>query len=112
MKEDILQEGRLYYTMGEVSAMLGENTSLVRFWAEQFPKFIKPARNNKGNRLFTPSDVSNFKIIYHLVKEQGLTLEGARKRMTDNKEGTDHRVEIIDKLKEIKECLLQVHDNL
>ena len=99
---------KLYYTIGEVSEILGENTSLVRFWAQKFPDFIKPARNKKGNRLFSAQDLSNFKVIYYLVKECGMTLEGAHKRMKDNISGVDKRVEVISKLTGIKEKLLNV----
>lgn len=103
---------KLYYTIGEISEILGENTSLVRFWAQKFPDFIKPARNKKGNRLFTAQDLANFKIIYHLVKERGMTLGGANKRMKENIEGEDKRVEVISKLQNIKAKLLQVSDVL
>lgn len=96
---------KLYYTIGEVSEELEVNTSLVRFWAGKFPEFIKPARNKKGNRLFTARDMANFKVIYYLVKERGMTLEGAAKRMKDNITGEDKRVEVITRLTAIKEKL-------
>ena len=96
---------KLYYTIGEVSELLDVNAPTVRFWAGKFPDFIKPARNKKGNRLFTAKDVANFKMIYYLVKERGMTLEGAAKRMKDNITGEDKRVEVISKLTAIKEKL-------
>ncbi|OJV20717.1 MAG: MerR family transcriptional regulator [Bacteroidetes bacterium 41-46] len=99
---------KLYYTIGEVAELLGENTSLVRFWAQKFPEFIKPARNKKGNRLFTADDVSNFKLIYYLVKERGMTLDGALNRMKDNKDGVDRRVDVIESLTGIKERLQEI----
>ena len=99
---------KLYYTIGEVAELLGENTSLVRFWAQKFPDFIKPARNKKGNRLFTADDVTNFKLIYYLVKERGMTLEGAYNRMKDNKDGVNRRVDIIESLTGIKERLQEI----
>ncbi|MBQ7017576.1 MAG: MerR family transcriptional regulator [Bacteroidales bacterium] len=99
---------KLYYTIGEVSEILGENASLVRFWAGKFPDFIKPARNKKGNRLFTARDLANFKVIYYLVKERGMTLEGAAKRMKDNITGEDKRVEVISMLTSIKEKLQNI----
>lgn len=103
---------KLYYTIGEVAEILNENTSLVRFWAQKFPEFIKPARNKKGNRLFTADDLSNFRLIYYLVKERGMTLEGATKRMKDNKTGVDRRVDVIETLTGIKQRLLEVSDSL
>jgi DNA-binding transcriptional MerR regulator len=103
---------KLYYTIGEVAEMLNESTSLVRFWAQKFPEFIKPARNKKGNRLFTAEDLANFKIIYYLVKERGMTLEGAANRMKDNKTGEDRRVDVITALNNIKSRLLEISDSL
>lgn len=103
---------KLYYTIGEVSEMLDVNAATVRFWAGKFPDFIKPARNKKGNRLFTAKDMANFKVIYYLVKEQGMTLEGAAKRMKDNITGEDKRVEVISRLTAIKEKLMGIADEL
>lgn len=103
---------KLYYTIGEVAAVLDENTSLVRFWAQKFPEFIKPARNKKGNRLFTAEDLANFKVIYYLVKERGMTLEGAAKRMKDNKTGEDRRVDVITSLNHIKDSLVEISESL
>lgn len=103
---------KLYYTIGEVADLLGENTSLVRFWAQKFPDFIKPARNKKGNRLFTADDVSNIKLIYYLVKERGMTLEGAQNRMKDNKDGVDRRVDVIESLTGIKDRLQEIQKML
>ena len=103
---------KLYYTIGEVSQELDVNASLVRFWAGKFPEFIKPARNKKGNRLFTAKDMANFKVIYYLVKERCMTLEGAAKRMKDNITGEDKRVEVIGRLVAIKEKLLAISNEL
>jgi len=100
----------MYYTIGEVAEMLGESTSLVRFWSTTYSEFIKPVRNKKGNRLFTAGDVANYKIIHHLVKERGMTLEGARKRMHDNKEGEDRTVDIMASLNKIKAQLVEIRD--
>ncbi|MFA6769744.1 MAG: MerR family transcriptional regulator [Bacteroidales bacterium] len=103
---------KLFYTIGEVAEILGENRSLVRFWSQTFPEHIKPARNKKGNRLFTAQDLSNFKIIHYLVKEIGMTLDGAAKRLKDNKSGVDRRVDVINMLTGIKEHLASVSDSL
>ncbi len=70
----------MYYTIGEVASMLHVNTSHIRFWSKQFD-VIKPATNKKGNRLFTAKDIENFKVIFHLVKEKGFTLKGAKIEM-------------------------------
>ncbi|MCF0166518.1 MAG: MerR family transcriptional regulator [Bacteroidales bacterium] len=99
---------KLYYTIGEVAQSLGENTSAIRFWSEQFSDIIKPARNKKGNRLFTPADVENMKTIHYLIKTQGLTIEGAKARMKQNPEGANNRVEIIERLTAIKNQLMDI----
>ena len=103
---------KLYYTIGEVAEILNENTSLVRFWAQKFPEYIKPARNKNGNRLFTADDLANFRLIYYLVKERGMTLDGASKRLKDNKSGVDRRVDVVEILTGIKDRLLEVSDSL
>jgi DNA-binding transcriptional MerR regulator len=84
--------------------MFDVNTSLIRFWEKEFD-MIKPKKNKKGNRLFTKQDVDNFHIIFHLVKEKGMTLRGAKKKMKENKEDTEHNFEIIRSLEQIKEML-------
>lgn len=102
---------KLFYSIGEVSEMLGVNPSLIRFWEKNFT-IIKPQKNKKGNRLFTVKDIEILKLIYHLVKEKGMTLEGAQKRLKDNKEGEDRSFEVIDRLTKIKEMLLDVSSRL
>jgi DNA-binding transcriptional MerR regulator len=74
---------KLYYTIGEVASMFNVNTSLIRFWEKEFT-IIQPKKNKKGNRLFTPKDIINFNKIYHLVKEQGFTLDGAKNALKNN----------------------------
>ena len=95
---------KLYYSIGEVARMFDVNTSLIRFWEKEFD-IIKPKKNKKGNRLFTKQDIDNFHIIYHLVKENGMTLKGAKKKMKENKEDTEHNFEIVRSLEQIKEML-------
>ena len=102
---------KLFYSIGEVAKMFDVNTSLIRFWEKNFD-VIKPKKNKKGNRLFTKADINNFKLIFHLVKEQRLTLEGARKKLSENKEGTVNNFEAIESLKRIKEMLLEIRETL
>jgi DNA-binding transcriptional MerR regulator len=102
---------KLYYTIGEVADMFGVNTSLIRFWEKEFD-IIKPKKNNKGNRLFTQKDVDNFHIIYNLVKERGMTLKGAQKKMSDNKEDAVDDFEILKRLKDIREQLVILNNSL
>ena len=103
---------KMIYTMGEVAQMLGENASAVRYWSNYFEKFIKPQRNAKGNRLDHPEDVETLRQIQYLLKNQGLTLEGARQRLTEDRRSVDKRVKAIGVLRGIREELVQVRKAL
>jgi DNA-binding transcriptional MerR regulator len=94
--------------MGEVAQELGENTSAIRYWSNYFEQFVKPQRNAKGNRLYHPEDIETLKQIQYLVKNQGLTLEGARQRMVEDRRSVEKRVKVLGWLKEIREDLVQV----
>lgn len=100
-----------YYGIGEVADAFGVNTSLIRFWEKEFD-IIQPKKNAKGNRKFTPEDIKNLELIYHLVKERGFTLEGAKTHLKENKKKTLDKFEIIRKLEGIKAELLKIKDQL
>jgi DNA-binding transcriptional MerR regulator len=102
---------KLYYSIGEVADMLKVNTSLIRFWEKNFD-IIKPHKNKKGNRYFTKEDIENLKLIYHLVKEQRMTLEGAQKKLSENKQSVSDNYKIIESLTGIKQMLLEIRDQL
>lgn len=97
--------------MGEVSEMFCVAPSLIRYWEKHFT-VIKPVRNKKGNRLFTPADIENFKIIYHLVKERGMTLEGAQRTMKQNRKGYLRDAELLERMQHIRALLLEVREEL
>lgn len=97
---------KLYYSIGEVAKAFNVNTSLIRFWEKEFD-IIKPKKNNKGNRLFTPKDVENFKTIYYLVKVKGHTLEGAKQTLM-NKNSKMEEIDIVTRLENIKEELIKL----
>jgi DNA-binding transcriptional MerR regulator len=101
---------KLYYSMGEVTKAFQVNASLVRFWEKEFP-ILKPKKNSRGNRKFTPADVKNLRTIYHLVKQRGFTLEGARGYMKSHKDELD-TFEIIRKLEHVKSELLKIKEQL
>ncbi|MBR4740495.1 MAG: MerR family transcriptional regulator [Bacteroidales bacterium] len=103
---------KMIFTMGEVAQELGENTSAIRYWSNYFEQFVKPQRNAKGNRLYHPEDIETLKQIQFLVKNQGLTLEGARQRMTEDRRSVEKRVKALDMLKEIRADLIQVKKSL
>jgi len=102
---------KLYYSIGEVAKMFDVNNSLIRFWEKEF-SIIKPKKNKKGNRYFTDKDIDNFKIIFHLVKERGYTLDGAKKKLRENKEDTIQNVEIVNQLKDIRAQLVAIREAL
>ena len=100
------------YTIGEVAEILGESVSLVRFWSNEFTKFIKPQRNAKGNRLYTKEDIETFKHIHLLVKVEGLTLEGAAKRRKGDKKDVISKSRVLESLKAIREQLSEIRESL
>lgn len=100
-----------YYSIGEVAKMFEVSTSLIRFWEGQF-SILKPKKSRKGNRLFTPKDIDNLHVIYHLLKEKGYTIEGAKKKLKENKDDVLKQAEIVHSLKKIKAFLLSVKKGL
>ncbi len=100
-----------YYGIGEVASAFGVNTSLIRFWEKEFD-IIKPKKNAKGNRKFTPDDINNLKFIYHLVKERGFTLDGAKTHLKEEKKKTLANFEIVSKLEDIKSQLVKIKNQL
>ncbi|MEC5394010.1 MerR family transcriptional regulator [Bergeyella sp. RCAD1439] len=101
---------KLYYSIGEVAKAFDVNTSLIRYWEQEFP-ILRPKKNKKGNRYFTPEDLANLKIIYHLVKEKGYTLDGARVALTTNAKIAE-TVSMIDRLEFVKAELVKLKESL
>ncbi|AYO57662.1 transcriptional regulator [Chryseobacterium sp. 6424] len=101
---------KLYYSIGEVAKAFDVNASLIRYWEQEFP-VIKPKKNKKGNRYFTPEDIKNLQIIYHLVKEKGYTLDGARVALATNGKISE-TVSIINRLEFVKAELQKLKDSL
>ena len=102
---------KIYYSIGEVAEMFDVNRSLIRHWESKFD-CIKPTKNKKGNRLFTASDVEKLKQIYHLVKEQGMTLEGANKVLKRSGKGVSRDAELLERLQKIRAALEEVREEL
>lgn len=100
-----------YYKIGEVAKAFNVNTSLIRFWEKEFEE-LKPKKNAKGDRKFTPEDINNLKLIYYLVKDKGFTLEGAKTHLKEEKKKTLKNFEIISKLEHIKNELLKFKQQL
>ena len=106
-----LQEGKRYYSIGEVAKAFDVNASLIRFWDKEFD-ILKPKKNAKGNRMFTPEDVKNLQLIFHLVKERGFTLEGAKTHLKEGQQKTLDKFEIISKLEAVKAQLTAIKNQL
>ena len=96
---------KLFYPIGEVAKMFDVSVSSIRYWEKEFD-ILKPKKNKKGNRMFTKKDLDNLKIIYHLTKERGFTLEGAKKKLRENKTDTIDNIEIINHLRNIRNFLV------
>ena len=100
-----------YYKIGEVAKAFSLNTSHIRFWENEFD-ILKPKKNKKGNRLFTQEDIKNLQLIYHLVKEKGYTLEGAKSKMKERPKELKGNVEIINRLETIKAELIKIKNQI
>ena len=103
---------KLYYSIGEVAEILGENTSLVRFWTNSFAKYIRPKRNLKGNRIYTKDEGDFLRQLHYLIKDKGLTLEGAAKQLASDKKKVEATVQILDTLKGIRQLLANIRNSL
>jgi DNA-binding transcriptional MerR regulator len=102
---------KLYYSIGEVSRMLDLPVSTVRFWENEF-NILKPMKNKKGNRLFTATDIKNLMIIQRLLKEEGMTLAGVKRKMSGKWDEANHNFEISESLQKIKTLLIDLRDNI
>ena len=102
---------KMYYTMGEVAAMFDVKQSLLRFYEKEFP-VLQPKKNKKGNRLFSLEDIENLKVIFHLIRDKGYTINGAKDHLRNNSGETKDTQRVIDSLENIKKFLLEVRDQL
>ncbi len=103
---------KLYYSIGEVAEVLGESISCVRFWTNSFPKQLHPRRTAKGNRQYSAEDIEELRKIQYLVKQQGLTLEGAQKQLEADGSKADKAVKVADTLKAIRAQLVEIKETL
>jgi DNA-binding transcriptional MerR regulator len=109
MKIDLPE--KRYYTIGEVAKAFNVNTSLLRFWEKEF-KEIEPKKKTSGVRKYTPKDVENILLIYHLLKEKGMTIEGAKNQLKVSKSAEENKMSLLKKLAGIKKELEDLQDNL
>jgi DNA-binding transcriptional MerR regulator len=102
---------KLYYSIGEVADMFQVNPSLIRYWEKEFD-VLNPRKNKKGTRFFTQEDIQNFHLIFHLVKERGLTIKGAQMKLKENREDTINTFEVVKVLKNVREMLMEIKDEI
>ena len=102
---------KLYYSIGEVAEMFSVAPSLIRFWESEF-ELIQPKKNRKGNRQFTKEDIDHVRTIFHLVKEKGFTLQGAKEMLKNDTQSVKDKMEMIDALKKVKHFLAEVREKL
>lgn len=102
---------KVYYSIGEVAEMFHVKPSLIRYWEKEFD-ILKPHKNKKGTRFFTREDIRNFHLIYHLVKERGMTIKGARLKLKENREETESTFEVVRILQKVKDMLLEIKDSI
>lgn len=105
------QSDKYYFSIGEVARMFNLSISNIRFWEQEF-EILRPKKNKKGDRFFTRQDIDNLKIIYHLLKEKGYTIEGARKKLLQSPDQVNDRVAMIDSLKRVRSFLIQLRQQL
>lgn len=103
---------KLYWTIGEVAEMLGETVTLVRSWSNAFPRLVRPKRNAKGNRLYSADDVEALRQLHHLVRDKGMTLEGAGRMMLRERTAVRDEMKVLESLKAIREQLLELRNSL
>ncbi|MDR1666566.1 MAG: MerR family transcriptional regulator [Bacteroidales bacterium] len=103
--------GKHFYTIGEVAEKLGLTASLIRYWENEFD-IIRPQKNKKGNRLFTQKDIEAISLIRHYVKERGMTLKGVRKKIRENRLDADNNFHVVHSLKQMRAFLLEIKDHL
>jgi DNA-binding transcriptional MerR regulator len=103
---------KLFWTIGEVAEILGENVSLVRYWTNRFTKLLKPSRTSKGSRRYTAEEIETLKQLHYLIKTKGLSLDGAEMQIISDNSKVSYRVKALDSLKEIRTQLIEIKKNL
>lgn len=103
---------KLYYTIAEVAQMLEESPSLVRFWSNKYPRYVKPRRTAHGNRCYTAEDIAALREIHHLIRDLGMTHEGAMAKMAADRRTVAGKVQALERLKAVREQLQEIKSSL
>lgn len=111
MEED-KKSRKLYYSIGEVSRMVGIETPTLRYWEREFSFYLSPRKTKKGTRFYKEEDIEKIRMIIYLRNEKGLGIEGIRKKLRDNPNDTVQNHEIISRLKKIKKELQNIIDEI
>lgn len=111
MTKSNIDSKKLYYSIREIADDLGVNISLIRYWEKEFPN-VRPKKNSKGVRFFKEKDLEQLRLIYHLVKERGMTLKGAKEHIKESKGSDDANFQIVSRLKEVRKDLVSLIDAL
>lgn len=106
------KELKLYYSIGEVAEIFGVTETLLRYWEKEFPTIITPRKSGRNIRQYTKEDIEQVRLVYHLVKEKGMTLQGARQVLKGNKTAAVQTMEVINRLKSIREELISIRDEI
>lgn len=104
-------ERKQFYSISEVAKIIGVNETALRFWEKEF-KEINPRRSGRGIRFYSNDDLETIKLIHYLTKEKGLTLEGARKRLKENRKKEASAMDVLQRLQEIRSELLAIRNNI
>ncbi len=106
------KELKLYYSIGEVAEIFGVTETLLRYWEKEFPTVITPRKTGRNIRQYTKDDIESVRLVYHLVKEKGMTLQGARQVLKGNRAAAVQTMEGINRLKSIREELLSIKNEI
>lgn len=107
----VLNEEKLYYSIGEVADMFGVSKSLIRYWETEFT-VLKPHKNSKGDRRFTKENIDQLQLIFDLVKNRGFTIEGAKNEIKQNKDTLKQKQAVLHKLVDLKLAMQELRDSL
>lgn len=112
IEEQPINDKKLYYSIGEVSKMFDVRDSTLRYWEKEFPSYIKPKKNSKGDRSYTKKDIENIRLIHHLVRQSNMKIKGVKDILKNKKDETESRFEVIKRLQNLKEMITELKDSL
>ena len=109
--EDEVLKQKLYYSISEVAGWFKVNTSLLRYWENEFD-VLQPRKTRKGDRLFRVEDIKNLQLIYFLLRQRKFSIDGAKNYLKNNKQEADTQVRLVESLTKFRSFLLELKANL